>query len=115
MSGLRRLIVALALLALAGGTAQAQMHGGNVKGTVTSAQGEVLAGVTLTLTCYGVPLETVSADVGTYSYMNVNAAPCLLTAALEGYTTVVDVAADIKVGLDITVDVVMVPLDDPAA
>jgi carboxypeptidase family protein/TonB-dependent receptor-like protein len=78
-----------ALFVALAATAQAQIAGGNIYGSVTDQNGGVLPGVDVTLTAVsigGQPRTTVSDAQGQFRFLNLDAGTYRLTTALTGFS-----------------------------
>jgi iron complex outermembrane receptor protein len=82
------MIVAFAavLFLLSGDAAHAQLQTGNLFGTVVSAQGEALPGVTVTLSGNGAPQVQVTNPQGQFRFLGLSPGSYQLNAALEGFS-----------------------------
>src|SRR3954471_23824445 len=95
------LIVALAVPAFA------QIQGGSITGLITDEQGGVLPGVTVT--AQGVDATqsfTTEAD-GRYRFLNLAPGPYKVTAALQGFTTIIRENVVIAVGKSVELPMTM--------
>src|SRR5258708_4777147 len=89
---MKRLIFVLALLVMSSAatrTAFAQIQGGSISGTVKDEQGGVLPGVTVTAQGLDATQTFVTEATGEYRFLNLAPGPYKVTAALQGFTTMV--------------------------
>jgi hypothetical protein len=98
---MKRLSFALALLLAYALPAFAQIQGGTINGTVKDEQGGVLPGVTVT--AQGVDAtQTFTTEVnGEYRFLNLAPGPYTITAALQGFTTMVRENVIVAVGKNV--------------
>jgi hypothetical protein len=94
----RILAVTLAVLFGAAGTARAQLTSGTITGTVTDQQGGVLPGVVVTAQGLDATQTFVTEAEGRYRFLNLAPGPYKVTAALQGFTTVVRENVIVEVG-----------------
>ena len=87
--GLRRLVVTIALLALAAGSAFAQgASTSSISGTVTDSGGGVIPGATVSVTNdTGTPFTAVSNAEGTFTIPALQPGAYKVTVALQGFKT----------------------------
>src|SRR3989442_13169003 len=85
---MKRSFLSLALLLMFATLAHAQLTGGNVTGTVTDQQERTAPGVTIDM--QGSDLtQTFTTDAdGRFRFLDLAPGPYTLTAALQGFTTV---------------------------
>ncbi len=117
--------VALLVILLAAGTAQAQEFRGRVQGLVSDQSGGVMPGVSVTLKndLTGVDIKRVTNDVGRYLFDYVDPSTYTLTVEMTGFKTSLqkniivpqrgDVTVDVKLevgGLSETVTVIGTPV-----
>jgi hypothetical protein len=95
---MKRLFMALALVLAAAPGAFAQLGGGTLSGTVTDEQGGVLPGVTVTIAGLDRTNSTISDEAGKFRFLNLAPGPYKVTAALQGFTTVVQEDVVVRVG-----------------
>jgi hypothetical protein len=94
-----RRVFACAVLVLAAGTgAVAQIATGTITGAVVDTQGAVLPGVTVTLTGTDRTSTAVTDDTGRYRFLNLAPGFYNVTAALQGFTTIVRERVEVRVG-----------------
>jgi hypothetical protein len=86
------MIVACALPALA------QIQGGSISGTIKDEQGGVLPGVTVTAQGVDATQTFVTEATGEYRFLNLAPGPYKVTAALQGFTTIVREEVIVSVG-----------------
>jgi len=94
----------LALLAMAiatAGTAFAQIQGGTISGTVKDEQGGVLPGVTVTAQGVDATQTFITETTGEYRFLNLAPGPYKITAALQGFTTMVRDNVIVSVGRNV--------------
>jgi Carboxypeptidase regulatory-like domain len=104
----RRILLILALLALAHGSAQAQALG-QIFGKVTDTTGGVLPGVTVTVSGTGLqqPLTAVTTTTGAYSFPNVPIGTYTVTFELSGFKKVVRPGVELVTGFSAMIDMKM--------
>jgi len=97
---MKRVIFVLALLtAIATArAASAQIQGGSISGTVKDEQGGVLPGVTVTAQGVDATQTFVTEATGEYRFLNLAPGPYKVTAALQGFTTMVRDNVMVSVG-----------------
>jgi hypothetical protein len=99
---MKRVIFVLALLAIATtGAAFAQIQGGTISGTVRDEQGGVLPGVTVTAQGVDATQTFVTEATGEYRFLNLAPGPYKITAALQGFTTMVRDNVIVAVGRNV--------------
>src|ERR1044072_7061460 len=101
---MNRLIFVLALLITSFATARAasaQIQGGSISGTVKDEQGGVLPGVTVTAQGVDATQTFVTEATGEYRFLNLAPGPYQVTAALQGFTTMVRDNVVVSVGKNI--------------
>src|SRR3974390_10209 len=86
---MKRLSLVLALVAASAVPAFAQIEGGTINGLIKDEQGGVLPGGTVTAQGGDATLTFVSDVSGEYRFLNLAPGPYAVTAALQGFTTVV--------------------------
>lgn len=103
-----RPILAIILLLVAS-TARAQSTAGSISGTVTDESNAVIPGVTITVKNVDTGAERVQVSdaQGRYRVLNLTPGPYQLTAALEGFGTVLTDRLTVAIGKDTLVDVQM--------
>lgn len=111
---MKRLFMACALVLIAASGAFAQLGGGTLSGTVTDEQGGVLPGVTVTITGLDRTNSTVSDEAGKFRFLNLAPGPYKVTAALQGFTTVVQEDVVVRVGAtsDLTMQMRVAALEE---
>ena len=105
-----RRILAVALLAIAAASPLfAQDSRGRVQGTIADATGGVLPGVTVTLRNDGTGLETIrsTGSSGRFAFDQVDPGLYSITAALEGFRTVLQKDVRLRQRGDLTVNLTM--------
>jgi hypothetical protein len=95
---MNRSIVMLALFLSLAAVALAQVQGGTIGGTVQDEQGAVLPGVTLTLQGVDATRETVTGADGSFRFLDLAPGPYKLTAALSGFSTIIQDGLIVAVG-----------------
>jgi len=101
---MKRVIFVLALLAVAiaaTGTAFAQIQGGTISGSVKDEQGGVLPGVTVTAQGVDATQTFITEATGEYRFLNLAPGPYKVTAALQGFTTMVRDNVIVSVGRNV--------------
>jgi Carboxypeptidase regulatory-like domain/TonB-dependent Receptor Plug Domain len=101
---MKRVIFVFALLAVAivtTGTAVAQIQGGTISGTVRDEQGGVLPGVTVTAQGVDATQTFITEATGEYRFLNLAPGPYKITAALQGFTTMVRDNVIVSVGRNV--------------
>ena len=107
---MKRLIFVLALLAMAiatAGTAFAQIQGGSITGTVKDEQGGVLPGVTVTVQGVDATQTFTTEATGEYRFLNLAPGPYKVTAALQGFTTMVRDNVIVAVGRNVELPIAL--------
>jgi hypothetical protein len=94
-----------ALVLTTASVALAQIAGGSITGNAVDEQGGVLPGVTVTLTGTDRTVDAVTDETGKFRFLNLAPGMYKLTAALQGFTTVVRENIEVRVGQ--TVDLPM--------
>jgi hypothetical protein len=99
----------LALLAClaTSSVAFAQVQSGSISGTVKDEQGGVLPGVLLTLQGTGAPQTFVTESDGQYRFLNVPPGSYTLTAALQGFRTVIREGVVLSVGQNVQLPIAL--------
>jgi hypothetical protein len=95
---MKRSVVMLALFLSLAAAALAQVQGGAIGGTVQDEQGGVLPGVTLTLQGVDATREVVTGADGGFRFLDLAPGPYKLTAALAGFSTIVQDSLVVAVG-----------------
>src|SRR5258708_19167451 len=95
---MKRSVVMLALFLSLAAAALAQVQGGTIGGTVQDEQGAVLPGVTLTLQGVDATRETVTGADGSFRFLDLAPGPYKLTAALAGFSTIVQDSLVVAIG-----------------
>ena len=92
-------VLALSMLSIAiSRPAFAQIQGGSISGTVKDEQGGVLPGVTVTAQGVDATQTFVTEATGEYRFLNLAPGPYKVTAALQGFTTMVRDSVIVAVG-----------------
>src|SRR5438876_7106775 len=86
---MKRLFSVLAVVLTTALPAFAQIQGGSVSGTIKDEQGGVLPGVTVTAQGVDATQTFVTEATGEYRFLNLAPGPYKVTAALQGFTTMV--------------------------
>jgi hypothetical protein len=95
---MKRLSLALAMIVAWTLPALAQIQGGSISGTIKDEQGGVLPGVTVTAQGVDATQTFVTEGTGEYRFLNLAPGPYKVTAALQGFTTVVREDVIVSVG-----------------
>jgi hypothetical protein len=95
---MKRSMVILALLLGLAASGRAQVQGGTIGGTVRDEQGGVLPGVMVTLQGVDATRETVTGADGGFRFLDLAPGPYQLTAALPGFSTIVQDKIVVAVG-----------------
>ncbi len=99
---MKRVIFVLALLMTSiAARASAQIQGGTISGTVRDEQGGVLPGVTVTAQGLDATQTFVTEAAGEYRFLNLAPGPYKVTAALQGFTTMVRDNVIVAVGRNV--------------
>jgi len=104
---MRRLSFALALVLAFALPARAQIQGGIINGTIRDEQGGVLPGVTVTAQGTDATQTFVTEATGEYRFLNLAPGPYVITAALQGFTTVVRENVIVAVGKNVELPLVL--------
>src|SRR5689334_21566725 len=106
---MKRVIFVLALLtAIATArAASAQIQGGSISGTIKDEQGGVPPGVTVTAQGVDATQSFVTEATGEYRFLNLAPGPYKVTAALQGFSTVVHDNVVVSVGKNIELPMTM--------
>ncbi|MEW6321625.1 MAG: TonB-dependent receptor [Acidobacteriota bacterium] len=102
---MRRFLMVAVLVLAATSSAFAQIGTGTLTGLVTDSQGAVLPGVTVTLTGTDRTSTAVTDGAGRFRFLNLPPGFYNVSAALQGFTTVVRERVEVRVGS--TVDLSM--------
>jgi Carboxypeptidase regulatory-like domain len=94
-----------AVLVLTAARGLAQISAGNLTGTVTDAQGAVLPGVSITLAGTDRTASAVSDEAGRFRFLSLPPGFYSVTAALQGFTTVVRERIEVRVGQNVDIPV----------
>ena len=104
LTGLR---LALALLLAFAAPALAQLQGGNLTGAVLDEQGAVLPGVTVTVRGVDATQTTTTDENGQFRFLNLAPGPYTITAALQGFATVVREQIIVAVGKNVDLPIAL--------
>jgi len=105
---MRKFLIALTVMLFAV-TLTAQVRTGNIYGTVTDAEGNVLPGVSVVLRSPQIaPLSTVTGATGIYRFVSLNpGSQYEITAELTGFKKVTKTGVVVQVGSNVEIDLVM--------
>jgi Carboxypeptidase regulatory-like domain/TonB-dependent Receptor Plug Domain len=103
----RRLSFVLAVLLAFAAPALGQLQGGNITGSVADEQGAVLPGVTVTVRGLDATQTTTTDDNGQFRFLNLAPGPYSITAALQGFATVVRDQIIVAVGRNVELPLTM--------
>jgi hypothetical protein len=103
-TGLRFVLVLLLAFAA---QAFAQLQGGNLTGAVLDEQGAVLPGVTVTVRGLDATQTTTTDENGQFRFLNLAPGPYTITAALQGFTTVVRESIIVAVGKNVDLPIAL--------
>ena len=95
---MKRSVVILAVFLGLAASVLAQVQGGTIGGTVQDEEGGVLPGVTVTLQGVDATRETVTGTDGGFRFLDLAPGPYKLTAALAGFSTIVQDSIVVAVG-----------------
>src|SRR5437899_1528806 len=101
---MKRVIFVLVLMMLSLATARAafaQIQGGSISGIVKDEQGGVLPGATVTAQGLDATKTFVTEAAGQYRFLNLAPGPYKVTAALQGFTTMVRENVIVAVGRNV--------------
>lgn len=98
---MRRLLYTVALVLFTASGAIAQLATGNITGTVQDEQGGVLPGVTITLQGTDRTTSAVTDEAGRFRFLNLPPGSYKVTTALQGFTTIVREAIEVRVGQNV--------------
>jgi hypothetical protein len=95
---MKRLVFVLALMLASALPAVAQVQGGSISGTIKDDQGGVLPGVTVTAQGLDATQSFTTEANGEYRFLNLAPGPYTVTAALQGFSTLVRENVIVAVG-----------------
>src|SRR5215831_5482549 len=95
---MKRFSLALAMIVSCALPAVAQIQGGSISGTIKDEQGGVLPGVTVTAQGVDATQTFVTEATGEYRFLALAPGPYRVTAALQGFTTIVREDVIVSVG-----------------
>ncbi len=105
---MKRLGFVLVLAVLLSATpALAQLQSGTISGTATDEQGAVLPGVTITVRGLDATYSAVTEGNGQFRFLNLAPGPYVVSAALQGFTTVVRENVIVQVGRSVDLPVAL--------
>ena len=104
---MKRWSMLLALVFAFAMPAFAQIQGGSISGAVKDEQGGVLPGVAVTAQGVDATLTTVTDAAGEYRFLNLAPGPYKVTAALQGFATVVREQVAVSVGRNVELPMVL--------
>ncbi len=110
LNSLRRpLALMVGMMLILSGAAWAQTQSGNLYGSVSDNNGERLPGVTVTLSGPGAAQVQVTNAQGEFRFLGLSPGNYQLEANLEGFSTVVYEAVNIRVGRNTTINIELSP------
>ncbi|HZT75124.1 MAG TPA: TonB-dependent receptor [Vicinamibacterales bacterium] len=98
---MKRWLFVLALVAAFAAPAFAQIEGGSIGGTIKDEQGGVLPGVSVTAQGVDATLTAVTDAAGEFRFLNLAPGPYKVTAALQGFATIVRDQVIVSVGKNV--------------
>ena len=98
---MKRVILTLLLCLGSALPVLAQVRGGSISGTIKDEQGGVLPGTSVTAQGADATRTSAAASNGEFHFLDLAPGPYKITAALEGFTTVVRDSITVSVGRDI--------------
>jgi len=104
---MKRLSFVLALVLAFALPAFAQIQGGTINGKIQDEQGGVLPGVTVTAQGLDATQTFVTEGTGEFRFLNLAPGPYRVTAALQGFTTVVRENVIVAVGRNVELPIVL--------
>jgi hypothetical protein len=104
---MKRLVFALMLLCLSALPALAQIQGGSISGVIKDDQGGVLPGVTVTAQGLDATQSFTTEGNGEYRFLNLAPGPYTITAALQGFTTMVRENVVVAVGKSVDLPITL--------
>ena len=102
-------LITASVCALFAVSAMAQIQSGNIYGKVTTKDGSVLPGVTVTLSGVGAPQTFVTEANGAFRFLNLSPASYTLKAELSGYGTSTRSGIGVNIGRNADVTMVLNP------
>ena len=100
---MRKLLLAVVILALAAVPAAAQLASGNIYGTVTDETSAALPGVSVTLTGSDVSQTTTSGSDGRFRFLNLAPGTYEITSTMAGFSTVKRANVVVAVGANVDI------------
>ena len=100
---MKRLLMACALMLATASAAFAQIGGGSITGTVQDDQGGVLPGASVTLAGSDRTTSSITDEAGKFRFLNLAPGTYKVTAALQGFSTVVREGLEVRVGANVDV------------
>src|SRR3954466_2070465 len=104
---MKRLSLMLALVLGFALPVVAQIQGGNITGVIRDEQGGVLPGVTVTVQGVDATQTFTTEGTGEFRFLNLAPGPYKVTAALQGFTTIVREDVIIAVGRNVELPIVL--------
>jgi Carboxypeptidase regulatory-like domain/TonB-dependent Receptor Plug Domain len=98
---MKRLSIGLVLLLAFVAPARAQLQGGSISGTVSDEQGAILPGATVTLRGVDATQEATTESSGQFRFLNLAPGFYTVSAALQGFTTLVREQVQVVVGRNV--------------
>jgi len=104
---MKRMAFALAAMLAIAGSAFAQLSTGTITGKIVDEQGGVLPGVTVTLQGVDATETFTTEGTGEYRFLNLAPGPYKVTAALQGFSTIVRENVIVAVGKNVELPITM--------
>ena len=104
---MRRSLFVLALALALATPAFAQIEGGSITGAIKDEQGGALPGVVVSAQGVDATLTATSDVAGEYRFLNLAPGPYKVTAALQGFATVIRENVIVSVGKNVELPLVM--------